>query len=443
MKINLKFVFLLSLLWYGLFYWAYYPGIYSWDGMRYLFDLKGTNPTHEIGTESIIYGGLLYFFGEIDSNFSTVHLIQVLLGCSVLTYGYHVLTGFMKNSRIPLLIWLGILFLPGNGCFLMWTERDVLYSWLGLFCIFQVLNICQKKFVMKNELLLILTIAVATCIRKEAILWLPVILLALRPSPKIALKNAALFLGIGLIIWLFPFLVNQSGWEEQFNPMVHQPVVIGPISYIVKNLDRPLSDVEIANLSPYIDLEELNNLRKDPFYPYAAVKGNQSKADFLKFIFFSSKLIAQNPKLFLESRLHVFKIGLEELDLTDENPYFPPEYQEQLTDLRAQSNRHSKLYKALSIFSSPNMKNYFVKLLYSPFLGVVLTLLALFFVRRSKYYFFSALLPLCQLLTVFLFQPDGKSKFLYLLYLYFPLGLGLLIFEIKRRKNELSERKVS
>jgi len=447
-------VFLGSLAWLGLYLLAYWPGIYSYDTYNYLpaleteirfvytkeYSVYRSIVNRFIYTrESWLYGLAMQLASRLDFRLVPLHFLQILLAASVLGYFYFILHRRLERPFIACASIILLLAIPLNPLFAIYSDRDVLFSWLCALTLIQLIDLWATEALATNRLqtirilFLCLTIVIAAALRKEAIFCaclLPIQIWFLTRKFRLAVSAVISTILLGSIFWILaPILYTGLAVQMHVGHNYNYNAFARPLFYILAHRGYPLTEQERTIIQPLSDPDQVSTVALEEGVDWSKLNFDATQKQIQSAIFLTLKLVVQRPDLFFQDRWQIF---LRQFTLPKFRIYTPGDHEfEELTvqkkfRLSLESRMpsfysFSEAFRAWVLGASQTL----YLTLYGPAIGVFFLTIVLFCSPWRRVAAIVSILPASEFLVVFLFQPSAESK-----YIYFPFLASFFIFPI-------------
>lgn len=449
-QVSAAFIFLLCAGYFFAHLLAFWPGMLSIDGFDYIHQINFmARAAGDLNYESRLYGALLFYLAKLDPVLTYVSLLQILLAAGTITYGHYLVS---RRLRMPVAALFGAAFLvftPNNAWMVIHSERDILFSWLGLLMMLQLIDLSlpttAAASLPRRMIPLALTAVLAAGLRREGLLLLavlvPQVYLLRRPARAVWLSlfgSAAVW--SGLLLLLLPTPLDQRDLYQVRDQYAVRNLVY-PVLYILQRREKPLGEAERQILEPVIDMSDLGSWAPNEL---AHPKFVESTAQKNAFLWYGLELIVKNFGIFLEFKFLSLRSLFSLAFVTTYKPSGSEFDKNVVEPLRAKfpllESRWPWLRDQDLAIEDAMSRSWLFYPLATPLVGCVSLLMAFFLWPWANRAAAVALGPFLHAVMVVLSQPQGKPKYLYLTFLVPAFLLPYLYWDLRSGRKRPANR---
>lgn len=435
-------IFLFALAYFSAHLAAFWPGLITIDGYNYIYDIViSGDPVQDFDFESQLYGALVFFLAKFDVRLLYVTALQILVAAGTVAYGYYVIARRLGRPGAALL-GVAFLFLPVNAWMVITSERDVLFAWLGLLLLLQLMHLSllgpKAGHSAVRMALLSLTAVALAGLRYEGVMLAALVPWQLyvlgKPDArawKALVVSFALWALVAGVFWAS--LASRRAPDRVADDYLVRNISY-PVVYILQRRSAPVTAEEGAVLSPFFGPHHLLDWVPGQTIrlKYGQTAGQRDaylrlslrllKDNFGEFLSFKGAMMARSFSDALVSPMR----WQDEGQLGSIAPALaiaPPEDSLWPWARNASLEINRVLLSKPFVFAS------------GPAFGAFVLLSALLWWTRAKRAAALALGPLLHLLVVALAQPIGKPRFLYLTFLFPAFFLPYLWASLSEKKG--------
>lgn len=409
-------LFLLIFSWMIFLLGVFYPGLVTDNGQFFINDILVDKILLKfIYYKSELFVSLIYASLKLNGDFSCFFILQFLISAFSLSYFYYLVSP-QWGKKWPAIWALFFILIPVNSLFLIETERDGIFAWLGFLTLLQLLDIAlyhQQQISWRRSILLGFTACLAGLIRPEGYLYAFILPLQVaffsatskfHQARKVLISVAFFYLFLNcLIMMYFPSYPKEVSQVKYYNEYFARQTL-----FIIEESGWNLSEEDKNILSPFIDLNKVQKIQiQDELgFRQLLIDSDQSIPMQLRLRSYYFKMIFMHPDLFLKSRWAQLKLAA---NITIANIYFSPKGETSIWP--AFRTWYLKLNYHLHEIS------FFKYTFFKVFMAVILGLFILLLSPWMRGFAVFTVTPVMHLFYVFLAQAIGKPKYFYFSYL--------------------------